>query len=727
MPIYNYKRKSRYPDKCEFGYKGYDLRDYCFRAFIEYKAIIKHVNLHFDKLFETGSTKEKQKYIDKLLERIEQYDTLSFRGSNLKLLCFKNRILYFEVIMFILGNIKDDSEINDTLIMEAIRYGISVSKKAKSIGELYYPSEQESIDFLNSISNRFLLDDLSDDKLMYKGEMLKVYCDSNNIDYKEMLNKIQYYLTYKCKMPLEKIIEECVQFFTPKVPEESKEKKVKRRKSGFTFHGEDIYTVCEEKNINYEILYKSQVRKQENLRKKGDHVSIQNLYTRFFIMYEKYENIIYKDQRLVDYLNEHNINVYSVITYIDRFKDRLTGYTMDELIDMAIYCAEHKKTILLFYNGQPIFDYCREVGINPVTFKSFIETTRTNYPKLTYKGVIEHCVRAIQPLLSEDCNYKGLSLTKLSRLTGIEYHKLFNGLIDELETEKEETEDAVKPKKDIEEVLRNIVSKYSYGALKIGDESLLDHCLDRDYDYNEVIGLINKIVETKKKAIGDGNARKGKPRIKADNDIAMDALSKYEARRKPEYLKEMINFLKTKTHRNTDQLYKVLNFLNIDQMLTADLIVRGYTPYTATMMTYYFYDTYTTDNHAKCVSDKQLEKIELLVQIFNDENYKDMISSITDLFVLVKLFKCGLVDTREQIFRLKNDLIFRCMNEYSAPEQFVKDSILEAIDKCNSNDQETMLRFIDSFVDDKCKSGIGDPIFINIGFMKKTKCKKEDK
>ena len=162
-------------------------------------------------------------------------------------------------------------------------------------------------------------------------------------------------------------------------------------------------------------------------------------------------------------------------------------------------------------------------------------------------------------------------------------------------------------------------------------------------------------------------------------------------------------------------------------MLTADLIVRGYTPYTATMMTYYFYDTYTTDNHAKCVSDKQLEKIELLVQIFNDENYNDMISSITDLFVLVKLFKCGLVDTREQIFRLKSDLIFRCMNEYSVPEQFVKDSILEAIDKCNSNDQETMLRFIDSFVNDKCKSGIGDPIFINIGFMTKTKCKKEDK
>ena len=694
-----------YMDKHDFKYKNYDLAEYCHRTFIEFREITKHV----DNLYDERIIDDKQKYISKLLDKIEKYDELSYKDSNLKLLCYRNKIKYFLVILYIISRVGDKTNVSELLIEEAIKYGINNSKKAKPFNEIVYPSKEASIEFLNSINNKFLLDNLDESKLMYNGMVLKEYCESVSISYENVLDKIKYNLVYKCKLSLDEIIEKAVKFYSPKVPKKHGPKSI------YFYKGEEIPTVCKNKNIDNAILYKTLSIKRKNLKKVGQNVSMQELYTEFFTKYEIYERLKYKGKRLIDYLNENNINAYSVIMYIDNNASKLSGYTMSEIIEMAIYCAEHKKTILLFYKGQPVFDYCRKNGIKPGTFKSFYTTIKAKHPKFKAKQVMEYCVNAIQPLISKDCNYKGLSLIELSSLSGIEYYRLFNGLLKKLEKLS-----------DVKKALEIVFISLLDPNLKIGDELLFDYCLDRKYDYIEVTGLINRIIEVKNKEIGEGHAHKGKPRVVINNNIIREALLKYEARRNPKYLKEMINFLKTRTHKNTSGLYKVLNFLNLDQMYVGELIVRGYSPYTATMMTYYFYDSYTTETHTKCLSDKKLENLETFIKAFKDERFKNQMSNINYIFLLVRLYKCGLVDTRDQIFRLKSDMINRCVNEYYIPEQLVKNAILETIDNCNSNDKETMLKAIDR-VEDTCKTVIVCPSFINIGILTKTKCKKEDK
>ena len=601
--------------------------------------------------------------------------------------------------MSLIESTKKGLEINDKVIEDAIQYGISMSPKAKKFLYLVIPSKEDSDKFINGIKNNFLLDNPKDSLFVCNGIQLKEICKTLSLNYEKTKGEVINYIKLHPGIIVDDAIIMCVA-------------KDSRGRARYFYKNRDVRILCIEKGINHSGLKNSLTQKQKNLRKKDIFVSMEDLYTEFFKTYESYEDLTYKDQKLSDYLRENNISMYAVISYIDTNKDILTGYTLEELIDMAIYSAQNYRTTL-FYNGEPVVDFCRKNHIPVNMFKGFIKSVQRNNSSLTLKEVIEFCVKEIEPITSSECNYKGLSLYKICGLCDLDYHTLLNSLLTEVKK-------GTHVKIALSMVIRNNLDE----SLKIGDEYLLDYCIDRNYDYHEVIGLVNKSVEEWSKLIAYENYHSRVRLVKPNEKIIKEAISKYEARRNPKHLKAMTDFLKTKSISNNTGLYKVEDFLNVDSYCVTNLLLNGYTPYNAVMMVYYFFDCYNVD-HNRSLSDRKLGDLEYLVRLLNDKDL-NVLESINDLYLLVRLYKCGLYDTTSRIFELKSDMINRCVNTYYIPEQLVKKSILDAIDNCNSNDKNTMLKAIDD-VENTCKTVIVCPSFINMGFMTKTKCKKEDK
>ena len=678
-----------------YEYKGLYFADYCHITFIEFKEIVDYI----DDLLYKGKIKHGENYLKTLMPRLETFDDVNYRGSNLKFICVKNRIKYFYVVMKLIEETKNGSKINDQIIEEALQYGISKSPKAKKFLYLVIPSKEDSDKFVNGIKNTLITINPQDSLFVYNGMSLIDICKTLAIKYEKTKKEVITYLKSHIGNSMEEAIMSCI----------AKDSKGRAR---YFYKNKDVRILCIEKGIGYHALKCSLITKQKNLKNKEIFVSMEDLYTEFFKTYELYENLTYKDQRLVDYLRENNISLYTVISYIDTYKDLLTGYTTEELIDMAIYSAQNHRTTL-FYKGEPIVDYCRRNLIPVNMFKSFIRSVQKKNSSLTLKEAIKFCVKEIEPITSSECNYKGLSLYRICGLCNFDYNSLLFRLLAE-----------VKKGTHVKIALSMIVRDNLDKDLKIGDEYLLDFCIDRNYDYREVIGLINKSVEEWSKLIAYNNYFRRVQLIKPNERIIKEALSKYEARRNPKHLKSMVDFLKTRTASKNNGLYKAEDFLNVDSYVVTNLLLNGYTPYTATMIIYYFFDCYNVDNN-KSISDRKLGDLELLVSLLNEDSLK-VLQSINDIYLLIRLYKCDLFDTTNRIFELKRDLISKCVNEYYIPEQLVKKAILEAIDNCNSNDENTMLKAIDE-VENTCKTVIVCPSFINMEVMTKTKCKKEDK
>ena len=221
------------------------------------------------------------------------------------------------------------------------------------------------------------------------------------------------------------------------------------------------------------------------------------------------------------------------------------------------------------------------------------------------------------------------------------------------------------------------VYKYYYE-----DTTLFDYCAKNDYNYSTVV---RKFMKKKQELLEI-----------SDEEIMRLAVEEYrlekEKRDKMTKIRDIFNTLKV--NQDIEKLKTSCSFLTINFENVQELKNAGYTTYQAVSMIWYFSDQQDEKNN-KILSQNHLAEIKILAS-------SDL--STLDIFSLIFLYKCHLVDTREVLWdkylKINTKMIVRVLKRELPLEHYhdllneLQICTLEIIDRTYSNIRGEVVNYI---------------------------------
>ena len=353
----------------KYFYDGMPLFKYCEENNINVNTIRTRIwKLKHNKKYENYTEQEIINIvIEKYGRKKEEYN---YKGIPIAKYCEDNG-LKINAIKSRIKRIKDKNSnlSNDEIVILAVdgygkkQYkffyqGVPLIEYCKNHPELSYPSIKSYI-----TSNKMKYPELSYEELLeryflrehnetyryyYEGMPLKKYCEENDLDYSRIASFFRYHRNEPEYINLSddeyaRIMLSKYQPFSPK----------------YLYNGTTLRNYC----INNELSYFSVVSFVKRKLEKGSNKSIDELIDEGIRTINRYGIIYYYDNiPLIDYCKQNNLNASSIRCEIIR-KCLKDDRPLQEIVNQCVESYQ-KFSIKYYYNGVPLFKYCKSIGLN---------------------------------------------------------------------------------------------------------------------------------------------------------------------------------------------------------------------------------------------------------------------------------------------------------------------------------------------------------------------------
>lgn len=215
---------------------------------------------------------------------------------------------------------------------------------------------------------------------------------------------------------------------------------IEREKEGnnkYYYNKTPLVEYCKNNNLNYANII-NYIKKckgsEENKGLSDDEITKIAIET-----YQPFEHkYLYNGESLYKYCNEHGIKYDSVRLYVSRNLKHNNGITIDKLIEDGIKIMSNYRHY--YYNGIPLVEYCKNNGINPHSIRIAIvrKLSKCDAP---LQQVVNECIESYRKL-NIKYYYNGIPLTEYCKIVGLNYdtvqHKYIELYSDDKNTPVEE-------------------------------------------------------------------------------------------------------------------------------------------------------------------------------------------------------------------------------------------------------------------------------------------------
>ena len=548
------------------------------------------------------------------------------------------------------------------------------------------------------------------EKYYYQGMLLTEYCKKNSLSYPTIYTRIQTRIKQCPDSSLDEVISDVIENYM--------DYKIK-----YLYQGISLSKYCREHSLNYRTI----VMRFSKRKKRYPEQSDEEILT---YVIEEYRNTklkyYYLGVPLKKYCEDQSLNYGMIISRIDRLKKQYPTLSNEKLVDYAInktkpkfkymyqgiplsqYCREHSlnyRTILkkfserkkqypdqsdeeiftciiegysnsnfkYYYQGIPLKKYCEDQSLNYKTILSRIEKRKKQYPTLSDDELVNYAINYVNTKIKYI--YQGVSLRNYCEKYLLSYQTIISRMCQKRIECPSLNDDEL-----VDYAMDNYIEpvyKYYYE-----DTTLFDYCAKNDYNYSTVV---RKFMKKKQELLEI-----------SDEEIMRLAVEEYrlekEKRDKMTKIRDIFNTLKV--NQDIEKLKTSCSFLTINFENVQELKNAGYTTYQAVSMIWYFSDQQDEKNN-KILSQNHLAEIKILAS-------SDL--STLDIFSLIFLYKCHLVDTREVLWdkylKINTKMIVRVLKRELPLEQYhdllneLQICTLEIIDRTYSNIRGEVVNYI---------------------------------
>ena len=313
-------------------------------------------------------------------------------------------------------------------------------------------------------------------RFFYKGMTLKEFCKKNpEINY----NTIRKYINIEKEKNKELSDEELIEKYL-----EKEHKGIYK----YYYLGIPLKQYCEENNLNYKniITYISKHRNDDCFKNLSDDELVEAIMNQYQPFEPKYK---YKGLSLREYCSKNNLSYYSVISFVKRKLKKDSTKSIDELIDEGINTI-NRYGIIYYYKGIPLKDYAEQNNLNAKSIRMAILRKRIESDK-PLQEIIDECVESYQKFTIK-YYYEGIPLYTYCKNIGLNYNTVIQKYLYEYKNRSDiSIDDAIKEIVDYYIENPPVRTKYYFN-----DQSLSKFCDSNNYPYLAIWNRI-KTLESK--------------------------------------------------------------------------------------------------------------------------------------------------------------------------------------------------------------------------------------
>ncbi|MGM9834945.1 MAG: hypothetical protein ACI31M_04130 [Bacilli bacterium] len=302
-------------------------------------------------------------------------------------------------------------------------------------------------------------------RFFYKGIPLKDYCEKHpEINYGTIRSFINRELGRNPNLSIEDTIELYI---------------LKEHKGRYKYYycGMPLIHYCKENNINYYniITYIKRHKKESidvNLSDDEYIEIIMDQYEPFELTYS------YKGLSLRQYCLQNSLSYYGIITYVKRKRNKKTNLDINDLIEEAINTV-NRYGIIYYYNGIPLKDYCKEHQLNIDSIRSSI-IRKKNTTDTPLQEIVNECVENYKEFTVKYF-YEGKPLYSYCKKIGLSYATVLSAYEEKRKLSNQTTEEIIK--EIVDYYIQNPPIRTKYYVTDDKTESLRNFCNKNGYSY----------------------------------------------------------------------------------------------------------------------------------------------------------------------------------------------------------------------------------------------------
>lgn len=377
----------------KYKYQGIPLSKYCEKNNIAYETMLQRIH-KLQKLNVGISDEEAVRLaIENYVNGNAKYKC---QGVSLRIYCENNNINYPTIVQRIhrLQELKPELTI-DELVTLALSGSVNTTKRSKyqynNIRLIDYCRENglnycSTIQRISKVKEQNI--EISDDsavkqvvenyingnvKYKYHGMPLTIYCESNNINYPMILQRIHKFQKLKPELSIDSILELAFSndFFNDR-----------RRK--YQYDGISLSEYCKKNGLNYiQIIQKISCLKKINPEISNDE-AVKLVFENYVHRNTRY---IYDGVSLKDYCEKNNLNYRVILGKIHRLQGLNVGISDEEVIQLALKNNIHGNTKYKC-QGVSLREYCQNNGLNYRSVLIKINNLQKKDPDLSDEEVV---------------------------------------------------------------------------------------------------------------------------------------------------------------------------------------------------------------------------------------------------------------------------------------------------------------------------------------------------
>lgn len=302
-------------------------------------------------------------------------------------------------------------------------------------------------------------------RFFYEDIPLKDYCEKHpEINYGTIRSFINRELEHNPNLSIEDTIELYI---------------LKEHKGRYKYYycGMPLIHYCEENNINYNNIM-AYIR-----RNKKEDIDINLSDDEYIeIIMDKYEpfklTYSYKGLSLRQYCLQNSLSYYGIVTYVKRKRNKKTNLDINDLIEEAINTV-NRYGIIYYYNGIPLKDYCKEHQLNIDSIRSSI-IRKKNKADVPLQEIVNECVETYKKFTIKYF-YEGTPLYSFCKKIGLNYTTVLSAYEEKRKLSNQTTEEIIK--EIVDYYIQNPPIRTKYYVTDDKTESLRNFCNKNGYSY----------------------------------------------------------------------------------------------------------------------------------------------------------------------------------------------------------------------------------------------------
>lgn len=258
-------------------------------------------------------------------------------------------------------------------------------------------------------------------RYIYGGMKLEDYCKKNDIDYKEISNRIKniteqgYKLSGKEMLDIVLKDEVYNSFIEPT--------------TNYYYNDIPLDEYCLNNGINYRlILGRIYSLKKEGVKK--DNLVIIALNDDLFYKKSKKYKYLYKDKTLKKFCEENNYDYPVMARRYSRLKIKYPDFEDDEIFKIIFDEKLYFQTTDIYnYGGMPLSKYCDSNGLDYNNIVQRMKRTKAKDYKIKTQDALTEAVKHYEYIAMKKLNtcryyYKGIAIKKYCEANGINYNMI---------------------------------------------------------------------------------------------------------------------------------------------------------------------------------------------------------------------------------------------------------------------------------------------------------------